>query len=263
MKAFEFINEPLQGRITEKPREKGLTMVIDTGLGLNSVRDLMENASEYIDLVKLAFGTSRLMDREALIKKIELYKEYGVDVFPGGTFLEIAYSQNALEKFLEEARKLGFTAIEVSDGSIKVSEAERERIISMVKEKGFEVLAEVGKKLKSEDLTPEEYAEAIERDLELGVFKVLIEAREAGRGIGIYDDSGKVIEERVDLMLKHVDVHELMFEAPLKSQQLWLISKYGPNVNLGNIHPEDVIALEALRRGLRADTFILSMRKGK
>jgi len=122
------------------------------------------------------------------------------------------------------------------------------------------VLTEVGKKLKTEDLTPEEYADGIKKDLDLGAFKVLIEAREAGKGIGIYGDSGEVIEERVDLVLKYVNVDDVMFEAPLKNQQVWLISKYGPNVNLGNIHPENVIALEALRTGLRADTFILSMR---
>jgi len=258
MRAFEkIISIPLKGRILNKPRSDGITMVIDTGLGLNAAKDLVQTASEYIDIIKLAFGTSRLIQENIVKKKIKLYNEYEIDVMPGGTFLEVAFVQGKLIDYLTEAKKLGFTAIEVSDGTISISDEDRSKIIKEAYNQGFKVLAEVGKKMKEEDLTGEEIAEGIKRDLELGVFKVIIESREAGKGIGFYDESGGIIEQKLEVAIKGIDVRNILFEAPHKNQQVYFIKRFGPNVNLGNIQPNEVIPLEALRQGLRADTLKL------
>lgn len=258
MKAFEkIVSVPLKGRILNKPRNEGITMVIDTGLGLNAAKDLVEVASDYIDIVKLAFGTSRLIPENIIKKKIKLYREYEIDVMPGGTFLEIAFIQEKLNDYLKEVKKLGFTAIEVSDGTITINNEDRSKIIKEACNQGFKVIAEVGKKMKEEDLTAEEIAEGIKRDIELGVFKVIVEAREAGKGIGFYDESGGIIEQKLDAAIKGIDVKNILFEAPHKNQQVYFIKRFGPNVNLGNIQPNEVIPLETLRQGLRADTLKL------
>jgi phosphosulfolactate synthase len=255
MKAFEqIVSVPLKGRIPNKPRDEGITMVIDTGLGLNAVKDLVQTAHEYIDIVKLGFGTSRLMDVNMVKEKIKLYREYEIDVMPGGTFLEIAFAQGKVAEFLKEAKNLGFSAIEVSDGTVSMDEVSRSRIIEEASKQGFKVLAEVGKKFKEEDLTAEEIVRGIRRDIELGAFKVILEAREAGKGVGLYDEFGNIIEQKLETIVEAVNIKNILFEAPLKSQQVYLIKKFGPNVNLGNINPADVIPLEALRQGLRADT---------
>lgn len=258
MKAFEnIVSFPLKGRIINKPRIEGITMVIDTGLGLNAVKDLVEVASDYIDIVKLAFGTSRLISENIIKRKIKLYREYEIDVMPGGTFLEIAFTQGKLIDYLIKAKKLGFTAIEVSDGTITISNEDRSKIIKETYNQGFKVLAEVGKKMKEEDLTAKEIAEGIKRDIELGVFKVIVESREAGKGIGFYDEYGGIIEQKLDAAIKGIDIKNILFEAPHKNQQVYFIRRFGPNVNLGNIQPNEVIPLEALRQGLRADTLKL------
>ncbi|MEM2178258.1 MAG: phosphosulfolactate synthase [Candidatus Methanomethylicaceae archaeon] len=258
MKAFErIVSFPLKGRILDKPRDEGITMVIDTGLGLNAIKDLVEVAGDYIDIIKLAFGTSRLISENIIKKKVKMYHEYEIDVMPGGTFLEIAFAQGKLIDYLIEAKRLGFTAIEVSDGTITISNEDRSKIIKEAYNQGFKVIAEVGKKMKEEDLTAEEIAEGIKRDIELGVFKVIIESREAGKGIGFYDETGEIIEQKLDAAIKGIDIKNILFEAPHKNQQVYFIKRFGPNVNLGNIQPNEVIPLEALRQGLRADTLKL------
>jgi len=258
MKAFEdIIQTPLQGRVLRKPRNQGLTMVIDTGVGLRTAEDYCELAGDYIDIIKLGFGTSRLVDVNLLKRKIALYKNYQIDVEPGGTFLEIAYKQNMVDKYLDKAKEFGFTAIEVSDGTVEISEEDRVKLIRKALEKGFKVLAEVGKKIKEKDLSGDEIAQGVKRDLQLGVYKVIIEARESGRGVGLFDEKGEVVEEKFEKAIRDVSVENLIFEAPLKDQQAYLIKRFGPNVNLGNIHFDDVIPLECLRQGLRSDTLRL------
>lgn len=255
MHAFEnIISFPITNRSMKKPRSEGLTMVIDTGLGIRYAQDLVEVAGEYIDFIKLGFGTSRLINADIIKKKISIYRDHSIEVYPGGTLLEVAFMQGKLHEFLDEAYSIGFTAIEVSDGTISINENQRVDIIKAAKERGFKVITEVGKKDVSKDLTPLEYAKAIRKDLELGVFKVIIEAREAGRGVGIYDEKGDIREEKLWTIIKDIDHRNLIFEAPNRNQQVYLLLKFGPNVNLGNIHPNEVIPLEALRRGLRADT---------
>jgi len=254
MYAFErIVSIPILGRTT-KPRTEGITMVIDNGLGLRAAQDLVETSGSYIDYIKLGFGTSRLVNEELLKKKIAVYREHNIDVYPGGTLFEVALAQGVLDKFLSYAKEMGFSAIEVSDGTITMSDEQRVESIRKAREYGFKVIAEVGKKDVMKDLSGEAYATGIQRDLKLGVFKVIVEARASGRRIGIYDEKGEVKKDKLEAVIKDVDVKNLIFEAPNKNQQVYLIMKFGPNVNLGNIKPDDVIPLETLRQGLRGDT---------
>ncbi|MDD1774956.1 MAG: phosphosulfolactate synthase, partial [Methanobacterium sp.] len=158
--------------------------------------------------------------------------------------------------FLSEAENLGFQAIEISDGTIQINSSNREEIISRVKDNGFMVITEVGKKDPVEDkkLTINDRIDLINSDLKAGADKVLIEGREGGKGIGIYDDNGKVKENEINIIIENTDKDRIIWEAPQKEQQIYLILKLGANVNLGNIPPEEITALETLRQGLRGDT---------
>jgi len=252
---MDILDFPHQGR-AEKPRQTGLTMVIDKGLGLTDTRDLMELASDYIDYVKLTFGTSAFYNTRLLRQKIELVKSYGVEIFPGGTFLELALLQGRIIQFLDRARDLGFTGIEVSDGTINIDRETRWNTIRLARAYGFDlVVSEVGKKDPRDEVTDYPLWEQVNHDLEAGSDIVIVEGRESGRGVVIYDDQGNVIPDEVETMVSHVsDSSRLLWEAPQKKQQQTLIMRFGPNVNLGNIQPHDVLALEALRVGLRGDT---------
>ena len=255
MKAWEnVIDSPIKGR-TQKPRENGITMVIDKGLGLNEIKDLISLAGDYIDIIKLTFGTSAFYEEKLLKEKNKLIAEAGIDVMPGGTFLEVAIWKNVYEKFLEKAKELGFTAIEVSDGTIEIDLEKRKEIIKKAVAMGFKVISEVGKKDPNEKISIPLMHKEILNDLESGAFKVIVEAREAGRGVGIYDSEGKIKEDEIDKIISGIkDANCLIWEAPHKNQQQYLILRFGLNVNLGNIPPDEVLALEALRQGLRGDT---------
>ena len=248
------IDSPLPGR-TAKPRKRGQTMVIDKGLGLSETGDLMELAGEFIDFVKLAFGTAALYGPELLRAKVALISSYGIDVYPGGTFLEVAMVQDRLEPFLQRAKDLGFTCIEVSDGTIEMSQRERSEAIRRALTLGFQVITEVGKKDDDSELDPQAALDQIHADLADGASEVIVEGRESGKGVGIYDAQGRIKTgslEEIREGVAHPDL--LVWETPLKVQQQELILRFGPNVNLGNIAPQEVLALEALRRGLRGDT---------
>lgn len=254
MNTFEkIVAIPLPGR-SSKPRQTGLTMVIDKGLGGVQAADLSEIAAEWIDVVKLGFGTSRLCPEEIVARKISAYKEQAIQVMPGGTLLEVALAQGRLSGFLEEAGRIGFDSIEVSDGTIQMDDETRRRVIGEAAGAGFTVFAEVGSKFADADLSAEETVREIKRDLELGAFKVIIEAREAGQGVGIFDASGGIVDDKLEAIVAGADLSNVLFEAPQKAQQVVLIKKFGVDVSLGNIQPTDVHALEALRAGLRADT---------
>lgn len=254
MNTFEaFIELPLQNR-TMKPRETGLTMMIDKGLGVAHVQSLVEIAHQWIDIAKLGFGTSRLCPEDVIRRKTEVYREQDIYVMPGGTLLEAVVAQGKLDEFLKEARAVGFNAIEVSDGTIPMNDDTRADVIKRVADGGFLVLSEVGSKFADMDLPAEETARSLLRDIELGAFQVIVESREAGKGVGIYDAEGKIVDDKLEHIVNEVDVKNVMFEAPGKSQQVALIQKFGINISLGNIQPTDVLALESLRAGLRADT---------
>lgn len=255
MKAWEgSFPIPVSGR-SSKPRETGLTMIFDKGLGLNATKDLVEMAADYIDIMKFSFGTSAFYDEEVIKKKITILKETGIEVMPGGTFLEVALWQGVYDKYLKRAKKLGFSTIEVSDGTIEMDLRTRERVIKKALDAGFKVISEIGKKRPEEKPPLSSLPQQIEQDLKNGAFKVIVEAREAGRGVGIYDKNGNVkVSEIDDVLSGGVMADSLVWEAPLKNQQQYLILRFGLNVNLGNIPPEDILALGALRQGLRGDT---------
>jgi phosphosulfolactate synthase len=240
----------------EKPREVGLTMVLDKGVGYRAAQDLMEYASEYIDIIKLGWGTHRLCSEEIVRRKIQLYTGNSILVSNGGTLFEIAYQQRKIDEFFEYAHQVGLSSVEISDGSIRISRGERSEIIRKCKNMGFEVFTEVGKKEPVEDarLTIDFRIKEAKSDLDAGATKVIMEARESGKGIGVYDKEGKIKEDMVKKLTEGIGLKNIMFEAPEKSQQVYLILNLSPEVNLGNIKPEDVIPLETLRRGLRGDT---------
>jgi phosphosulfolactate synthase len=248
------IEMPVRERL-RKPRESGWTMVIDKVLGLHAVDDLMQVAAPSIDVLKLTFGTSAFFAGDVLKEKVRTVTAHGVYCMPGGTFLEVAVWQGALDRYLERARELGFNAIEVSDGTIEMDPRTRAETIQKAVKAGFRVLSEVGKKDPTDAQPMALLAETVNADLEHGAFMVIMEAREAGKGVGIYDASGLPKEAEIDAFLAGVrEPSRILWEAPLGPQQRYLVLRFGPNVNLGNIAPEDILALEALRSGLRGDT---------
>lgn len=246
MLAFDFLNHT---------QTKGKTMMLDKGLGMNAVTDLLQTSGDELDYAKFGFGTAATMDRDLVAAKIDLYAAAGVTPYPGGTLLEAALAQGKYAEFLVEARALGFLAVEVSDGSTQIGAQTRERVIDRAREAGFAVITEVGKKNPEADheLGVAERLHLIQTDLDSGASYVIMEAREAGKNIGFYDVNGTIIEDELDA-LASVGADKLIFEAPLKSQQAALILKFGPQVNLGNIAADEVTALTTLRRGLRGDT---------
>lgn len=249
----DVITRPLKGRVG-KPRQVGLTMVLDKGLGFAETRDLLELAAPHLDIHKLTFGTPAFYPGQRLREKIALIRSYGVDVCPGGTLLEIALLQGVAEPFLERTAELGFSCMEVSDGTISIAPSLRTWCIRKAQALGFKVITEVGKKDPAQRMTPEAMKEMARRDLGEGAWKVIVEARESGRGVGIYDAAGAVKTGELESLVEGMNEEDLIWEAPLKDQQVALIRRFGPNVNLGNVPPQDVIALEALRAGMRADT---------
>ncbi|GBF32978.1 phosphosulfolactate synthase [Desulfocucumis palustris] len=259
----DLITFPLGDRLA-RPRVQGLTMILDKGVGLGETRDLLNTSGEYVDLIKLGFGTTALYKDNILEEKIELVKSYGIDIYPGGTFLEVALLQNKLEEFLYLAKSLGFTCIEVSDGTISLSPEVRERAIVRAGDMGFKVLTEVGKKVGECNPPVPVMAEMIKTDLKNGAFRVILEGRESGINVGLYDQHGNFIKDDLDMLLAEIeDPRIIIWEAPQKDQQLELINRFGPNVNLGNIAPDEIMALEALRVGLRADTLKTAIDKNK
>ncbi len=254
-KSFEGVFEiPVEGR-TKKPRETGLTMIIDKGLGPVSTKDLLDMAGDYIDMMKFTFGTSAFYDMDITKQKVELLNSYDVWTMPGGTFMEVALWQKQYQEYLNRCKEIGFNAIEISDGTIEIDLDTRKDCIKRAVDMGFKVLTEVGKKDPSEVVAYELMHKEIASDLETGAFAVIVEAREAGKGVGIYDASGKVKEDEVENIIAGVDdITKLEWEAPIKNQQQHLILRFGCNVNLGNVAPDDILALEALRDGLRGDT---------
>ena len=264
MKAWKGCFDPPVKDRTEKPRQTGMTMVLDKGLGLRATRDLVETAGHFIDVVKFSFGTSAFYDKSICLDKVRILKEAEIFVMPGGTFLEVAVWRDTFELYLEKAKELGFDAIEVSDGTIEIKPEARASYIKKAVDAGFRVFSEVGKKDPLEELPMSVQHEMIQRDIECGAFKVIVEAREAGKGVGIFDNEGRVKEDEIDKILAGVrSADDLLWEAPLKNQQQLLILKLGTNVNLGNIPAPDVLALESLRQGLRGDTLKKAYREDK
>lgn len=251
MNAFDFLT-PQRNPKTGT----GITMMLDKGMGPVHVIDLLEISGEYVDLAKFGWGTSAIHNREIIQEKVEIYQSYGINPYPGGTLFEIAYLQEKFDEFLNEVDKLGFGAMEISDGTIEITPDERERIISLVNDNGFLAITEVGKKDPAKDqlLTPQKRLEIVNCDLESGADFVLMEAREGGKGIGLFDGQGEVKEDDLQILIEGTDVERIIWEAPQKNQQAYFILRFGANVNLGNIPPDEITALETMRLGLRGDT---------
>ena len=241
-----------------KPRLKGCTMVIDKGLGLSAFCDLLQSAGDYIDFLKLGFGTAGVTPPGLLQKKIELAREYQVSIYPGGTFLEIAYAKKVHHQYLQTISDLGFEWIEVSDGLIELSSAERLRLIKLGQKMGFRIITEIGKKSSGSLVNLETLAKHYELDQEAGASFIILEGRESGTNAGIYQENGQIHMPVLEFILTKTNPDTIMWEAPQTRQQIELINILGPEANLGNISPLDAVSLECLRRGLRADTFRLS-----
>ncbi|NGQ94725.1 phosphosulfolactate synthase [Brevibacillus sp. SYP-B805] len=239
----------------DKPRTRGLTMVIDKGLGLHAFHDLLQLAAPYIDICKLGFGTSALYPIDILREKVELAKRYGVDIMPGGTFFELAFAQAPLESYLARLKALGFTAIEISDGTLPLSREMRLKAISRAADAGLTVYTEFGQKAAGFKAEAEALTETLRADLEAGAAYVIVEARESGN-VGVFNQQGELDEPFLhDVTNQCGDLAaKLIWEAPQKDQQVALLRTLGLHVNLGNIAPADVLSVETLRRGLRGDT---------
>ena len=231
-----------------EPRTSGLTHVIDHGLGPRAWEDVLETSGAYIDIVKLGWGTAYVTPN--LKHKLDVLREKPVVI--GGTFFEVVYVKDKLDEYKSWLRDLALTHVEISDGTVEIP---RDRKLELVADfaRDFTVLSEVGSKDASVEFTAEEWTTWLREELEAGAWKVITEARESGSA-GIFTQSGEMRTDLVDDIAHAVPLDDVVFEAPTKSAQAWLIKHYGPTVNLGNIAPDDVIPLETLRLGLRGDT---------
>jgi phosphosulfolactate synthase len=249
------LDELRRGR-SAQPRTAGLTMVIDSGLGVAETADVLQLSGRYIDLWKLSFGTSVFVPREVLCRKLDLINARGILTCPGGTLFEAAIVQQHCRDFMTRARQLGFTAVEISDGTIELPPFRRQRTIDCAVEAGLTPITEVGKKDPRAQPPPSVLAELALQDLAWGAEHVIIEGRESGRCVGIYDAEGNASLEAIETIARAMGdaVDRLIWEAPLRPQQALLVRRFGQNVGLGNIDPRQVLALEALRAGLRFET---------
>ena len=234
-----------------KPRDKGITMVIDRGYSLREVEDFLDNAGEYIDVVKLGWGTSVVSPH--LRKKLALYREAGIPCYLGGTLFEVFYIRGQYDDYRRLLQDYDLKYVEVSCGSIELELEDKCRIINELS-KEVTVFSEVGSKFPNVIYAPYQWVHMMQSELDAGAEKVIAEARESGT-VGMFREGGEIRSDLIDEILHSIPADKILWEAPIKSQQAWFIKKLGSEVNLGNIAPSDVIPLETLRLGLRGDTF--------
>lgn len=248
MRAFEFLDK--FDTLNSK------TMVIDKGLGYKHAEDMLKVNGKYFDFIKYGWGTSILCDDDIVKQKNEIYDSYDIKSYTGGTLFELANTQGKIDEYFDEIDRLGFTAIEISDGSTVIPEDERREFIKKAKELGYYTLSEIGKKNpeKDHEYSIDKRIELIQKDIDSGSDMVIIEGRESGKNIGIYDEKGNVKSDDLNKISENVDQNRIMWEAPNKNQQIELILSIGNDVNIGNVSPDEIISLETLRRGLRGDT---------
>jgi len=248
MPAFEdFLDLPSR---PPKPRESGLTHVMDKGLNIREIEGLFDTAGDYVDIVKLGWGTSYVTQN--LEKKIALYRSFDTPIVCGGTLFEAVYARGKLDGFKRWLEHFRFSHVEISDGTLEIP---RERKLELIADfaRDFTVLSEVGSKDAEVNFAPYLWVQWIGEELEAGAWKVITESREGGTA-GIFRPTGEMRTGLVDEIAHSIDFHDLIFEAPAKNAQAWFVKQFGPEVNLGNIAPEEVIPLETLRLGLRGDT---------
>jgi phosphosulfolactate synthase len=229
-------------------RSGGLTHVLDKGLGPRAWEDVLETAGDYIDVVKLGWGTAYVTPN--LRKKLDVLRDKRVVI--GGTFFEAVWARGKVEEYKRWLRALSLTHVEISDGAVEIPREEKLELIADLA-KDFTVLSEVGSKDSSVEFSSEEWTQWLREELDAGAWKVITEARE-GASSGIFTSGGEMRTDLVEEIGSAVDVDDVVFEAPTKAAQAWFVKRFGPEVNLGNIPPEEVIPLETLRLGLRADT---------
>jgi phosphosulfolactate synthase len=233
-----------------KPRAVGLTHVMDKGLNLRDIEGLFDTAGDYVDIVKLGWGTSYVTRN--LEKKIALYRSFDTPVVCGGTLFEAVYARGRVDEYKRWLTEQRFSCVEISDGAIEIP---RERKLELIEEfaRDFTVLSEVGSKDSEVNIAPYLWVQWMREELAAGAWKVITEGREGGTA-GIFRPTGEMRTGLVDEIVHSIEVTDVLFEAPTKASQAWFVKQFGPDVNLGNIPPDEVIALETLRLGLRADT---------
>jgi phosphosulfolactate synthase len=236
---------------TAKPRDVGITALMDRGLSVAEIDGLMEVAGDAVDIVKLGFGTAAATGN--LEAKLARYRGHGVPVVLGGTLTEIAIVQDRVDAYVDWVRSLGLAHIEVSDGSITLDPTVKRELITRLAGDGWTVMSEVGSKDTNQIMAPYRWVEHIQAELEAGAWKVICEGRETGTA-GIARPDGELRQGLIDEIAHAVDPSKVIFEAPQKDQQVVLIRRFGADVNLGNIPPAEVLPLETMRLGLRNDT---------
>ena len=236
---------------TEKPRNQGITMMMDKGLGLRETEDFIEASAHLTDIVKFGFGTSYVTkDFEA---KIKLYKAAGIRPYLGGTLFEAFYARGCYDDYLRVLDKYNLDLVEISDGSIIIPHKEKCKIIKQMS-KYRTVMSEVGSKDSGIMISPGKWVNSMKAELDAGSWKVIAEGREAGN-VGVFRPNGTAHTMLINRIVAKVAPESILWEAPQKNQQVWFIKLFGAEVNLGNIAPDDIIPLECLRLGLRGDTF--------
>jgi phosphosulfolactate synthase len=233
-----------------KPRQRGLTHVLDRGLSVNEIDALVEVAGEFVDVVKLGWGTAIATGN--LEEKVERYRAHGIPLMFGGTLTELAIAQDRLDRLVTWLHELELEHIEISDGTIELRHDDKLALIERLS-KEFTVLSEVGSKDDTRIMAPYRWVEEIQQELEAGAWKVIAEARESGTA-GIFRHDGEVRMGLIDEIVHAVAPEQILFEAPRKDQQVWFVRRLGADVNLGNIAPDEVLSLETIRLGLRSDT---------
>ncbi|MFC2098444.1 phosphosulfolactate synthase [Bacteroidota bacterium] len=234
-----------------KPRQSGLTMMMDKGLSPREAEDFISSSAEYTDLVKFGFGTALIT--KGLEEKIRLYKEGGMIPYFGGTLFELFEIRGKFDEFRAFIDRYGIEMAEVSDGSMAMPHESKLEYIRQLSDQ-VTVISEVGSKVAGVEIANEQWVGMMKTELEAGSWKVIGEARESGT-IGIYRADGSANTELINDIAEQVKMDNVIWEAPIKNQQAWFIKLFGSNVNLGNIAPGEVVSLESLRLGLRGDTF--------
>lgn len=235
---------------TKKPRDKGITLVLDKGFSVRQAEDFCETSSGYADIVKLGWGTSYVTQN--LEDKLAVYANAGIPVYFGGTLFEAYILRDQLEGYIQLLKRFNIEHVEVSNGTIWLSDKRKTDIIEHLSDH-FTVLSEVGSKNPDDIIPPYKWVRMIERELEAGAWKIICEARESGT-VGVFRPNGEIRSGLIDEIADQISPEKLIFEAPKKEQQVWFIKKFGSNANLGNIQPNEVIPVETLRLGLRSDT---------
>jgi phosphosulfolactate synthase len=236
---------------SDKPRNQGVTMMMDKGLSLRQIEDFIEASGHITDIVKFGFGTSYVTQN--LEQKIKLYKKAGIRPYLGGTLFEAFYARGKSDEYIKLLNQYDLDLVEISDGSIIIPHDEKCELIEKMS-KDRTVMSEVGSKDSGILISPAKWIRMMQSELEAGSWKVIAEGREAGN-VGVFRPNGTAHTLLINRIIAKINPTDILWEAPIKNQQVWFIKLFGAEVNLGNIAPHDMIPLECLRLGLRGDTF--------